>query len=51
MTGVLCAEEGRTKGCLKGCERGACADETRSGTCGPFIDPNRFANRVHSGAL
>jgi len=20
---------------MKGCERGACADETRSGTCGP----------------
>lgn len=31
--GEQCAEEGGQRS--GGCERGACADETRSGTCGP----------------
>lgn len=34
LRGILRAEGGQKVGC-EGCERGACADETRSGTCGP----------------
>lgn len=36
---------GRTKG-MRGCERGACADETRSGTCGPHRSEPVFANHT-----
>lgn len=47
--GEQCAEEGGQKSGMGGCERGACADETRSGTCGPHrSEPIR---KLHTSTL